>query len=337
MLRVKLDVQAASLDLEGEQVITLPPGGSEQSIQRNLSFASDSRNCWYVQSMSADVKLSINGQADRHKRPCYRLKPGDEIHVVAVADLLGARFYPEGPSTESRVLGLSDFSRVLWHAVYCEKPIDASPPQLDASTASSFGLLADNEFDPRFDLCVRRLPLSAMFSLARTSRQCREGVRRTMASSDWVAAATSQRSLWQLLGEGWPSSVVVAKVHADPQAGTKIVHEMLSQGSLSRLSGFPLDHHITKGWSEVPANTLLECPTLEVLSDLLACVAKELGFRGWTGSWGHPLEWLDRILEPPYRVRGQTLRIGPPTTDWEGFHTRVELLKEATVAKLAAS
>jgi len=275
-------------------------------------------------------------------QPCYCLNPGDEIRVEEPIVRLG--------STERRV---------FWHAEYSEMAADTA--KRTAGAESTHGAapattvcIIDFLADEVLDLCVSQLSLCMMATLAATSRECRAAVGRSMPSV--VADLISRHSLWQLLGGGYPSFVIRAKFNADPQAGTEVVREMLSVPSLKRLSCFPFDSHITKGWAQVPAYTLLQRPTLEVLSDLTACVPRPpappppppLPFGDRVPPPPGLLDWLDELLRktcykgsprrsPSTRCTRDAscscdnCRIHHP--DPPGFCARVKLLKEATAAK----
>ena len=125
---------------------------------------------------------------------------------------------------------------------------------------------------------------ASTYALAATCRAGRAAVERWLAPQ---IPQLLQRSLWQLVGENWPLTVLHAKVDTMPEACEAELVEMLSPGSFWRGTGsFPFAAYILKeplesehrwGKEPVPAGTLLEKASPDALASL--CARIPAGFR----------------------------------------------------------
>lgn len=235
----------------------LPTEGTHQRemtaicLHPELKFATDRNNRWHVQIRTQDRGVSLNGVPLGFGHSSYRLKAGDEIVVRWHRDV----FHGDD----------DDPSLVELRAVVVEYAAAVNTP---SGPALNEALGADELYQ-----LVNQIGHSAsMYALAATCRACRTAVQRTTAAPAWIDAAQRQRSLWQLVGEGWPLSVLNAKLSIAPAECEAQLREMLTVSSMRRMCGFPFASHITKGWALVPAGTLLERCSADKLASLCARV-----------------------------------------------------------------
>ena len=251
--------------------ISLPSDVSHRDVQVNpdVSFASDRSGRWYAQTNSSVrwvdfwdsvqlcyrayaiesvryQQLSINGTP---AKGCVRLHAGD-------------------------VLELSYRGVVRWRAVLLEEQSPSAIVQ--SSKTSLFDALGNDELGA---IITQLGHSTSTCALAATCRAGRAAVERWLAPQ---IPQLLQRSLWQLVGENWPLTVLHAKVDAMPDECKAELVEMLSPGSFWRGSGnFPFATHIqTPGrWGKepVPAGTLLEKASPDALASL--CARIPAGFR----------------------------------------------------------
>ena len=253
--------------------ISLPSDVSHRDVGVNpdVFFASDKSGQWYAQKKQSwvaaagggwySVQLSINRTP---AKGCVRLQAGD-------------------------VLELKSQGGVHWRAVLLE---EQSPSAIVQSSKTS---LFDALNDDALSAIITRLGNStSTYALAATCRAGRAAVDRWLAP---LIPQLRQRSLWLLVGEKWPLTVLHANVDAMPKACEAELVEMLSPDSFWRGSlgsgNFPFATHIQTparlGKEPVPAGTLLEKASPDALASLCARIpagAACLEAFGDTGSGG---------------------------------------------------
>ena len=197
-----------------------------------MFFASDKSGRWYAQKKQSwvaaagggwyAVELWINGTL---AKACVRLQAGD---------VLAIRAYRPGQA-----------SVVRWRAVLLE---EQSPPAIVQSSSETS--LFDALNDDALDAIITRLGHStSTYALAATCRAGRAAVERWLLAP--LIPQLVKRSLWLLVGEKWPLTVLHAKVDAMPEACEAELVEMLSPGSFWRGTGsFPFAAYIQTPWRD---------------------------------------------------------------------------------------
>ena len=302
-LRVDVDVRGGLLKAQlgppssdTFDEVLLPAEGTEHreitSIHPAVSFATGrTHEQWYAQLNPGAFfgygafgygRLALNDsvfeEPHASAHTCVRLQVGDVLEVRRP----GKAFHDER------------WTQVGWRAVVVERPTASSEfsagPNLNQLVIPTGPALNESlGADELFELAGQLGLPPSMYALAATCRACRAAVQRATTFAAWVDEAQRQRSLWQLVGEGWPLSVLDAKLHAAPAASEAQLCEMLSLASMKRLSGFPFASHITKGWALVPAGSLLERASIDTIVHLCLrvpaaaqCLADTAAHKGLT-------------------------------------------------------
>jgi hypothetical protein len=237
--------------VSGPDDISLPSvSHRDVEVHPEVFFASGRSGGWYAQTKNGERCLRLDGRIlEVHQ--CVRLPAGEVIELRAQGGI-----------------GEPAWSVVLWRAVLTERP---AATLVQWSGPSLFNALSD---DALFTIIGHLGGHStSTYALAATCRENRAAVERWLAPQ--IDKTQRERSLWQLVGERWPLSVLRAKLDASPTVCEQQLVEMLSSGpaaSMKRLSGFPFAAHITKGESppSVPAGLLLEKASPDALA--LLCV-----------------------------------------------------------------
>ena len=263
--------------VSGPEDISLPEvSHRDVEVHPEVFFASDRSGQWYAQTKNGTRRLRLDGmllqgQSDGmllqdqssmllQVHQCVRV-PGRGVNRALELRAQGGIFEPE-------------WSVVLWRAVLTERP---AATLVQWSGPSLFNALSD---DALFTIIGHLGGHStSTYALAATCRENRAAVERWLAPQ--IDKTQRERSLWQLVGERWPLSVLKAKLDASPTVCEQQLAEMLSSGptaSMKRLSGFPFAAHITKGWELprvasgppqfVPAGLLLEKASPDALAFL---------------------------------------------------------------------
>ena len=264
--------------------ISLPSDVSHRDVGVNpdVFFASDKSGQWYAQKKQSwvaaagggwySVQLSINRTP---AKGCVRLQAGDVLELKA--------YRPGVLSAAYR-----------WRAVLLEEQSPSAIVESSEET-SLFDVLGGHDV---LSVIITQLGghswypghSTSTYALAATCRAGRAAVDR------WLAPLIPQlvkRSLWLLVGEKWPLTVLHAKVDAKPDECKAELVEMLSPGSLRGTGNFPFETCIQKphawGKEPVPAGTLLEKASPDALASLCARIpagAACLEAFGDTGSGG---------------------------------------------------
>ena len=245
--------------VSGPDDISLPSvSHRDVEVHPEVFFASGRSGGWYAQTKNGERCLRLDGRIlEVHQ--CVRLPAGEVIELRAQGGI-----------------GEPAWSVVLWRAVLTERP---AATLVQWSGPSLFNALSD---DALFTIIGHLGGHStSTYALAATCRENRAAVERWLAPQ--IDKTQRERSLWQLVGERWPLSVLKAKLDASPTVCEQQLAEMLSSGPtayMKSLSGFPFAAHITKeeelplvapGPPQfVPPGLLLEKASPDALASLCA-------------------------------------------------------------------